>query len=520
MIVDSIVKLCGKYWQYRNSVELEKHPGKDKDNMDCDGVAYFNPIIDILQCTIEKLAELGIVAANDGGSLVGVLNMSWKGVVTLLQQGKEELDASLQVSDIILRLISLANNALRCADESWCSSSKEAISVAEARRTFIPVKFYLVNAVKISSLYPVQAYLVHKDLSKCAVTISNLRISMSNEKHLKVASEVASELLEQTTLNLLYSILNSSEIKQEIKFEILDNLFTDQGCRDTTLHEDSSGHKIPIAVNDIFLLDGETTKTSCKGRVLFFVCFLRCSHGLDEDAKLGITKKLRWLFDMLVDEEVYSYILSVQVPLLYPAKETTEAIWEPVIFSLLQSLKTFMIVAASSGIAVWKELQSFLLENFFHPHFLCSEIITELFCFLVHYAEEEVGNDIIDKLFSCFKLMICAESILDPRSATRKTARSICRMVTCGSQSLADRVYSHAVSGSRSHLSSFMLVCLLREGFSVDMLSHKLKEIARKKLIADYYGFIETLDETLLGADGSGLLGAPVFALSACLPSV
>lgn len=516
-MIDSVVRFCGEQCQAKNWDNFAKCSKDENGSMDCERSMWVNPVVNMCKCAIHKLCDLGILASKDGGRLVSILNTSWKGVVTLLQQGKGSLEAILNMSDIILKLISLANSSLKSAAMSWPFASKEPISVAVARRTFVPVKFYLVNVVKISSICPTQAFSVHGEIILCAMMISNFRISLSKEMNLKIASEVLSELLEQMSTSLLYSILNSDEVKKEMKFEILGSLFS-EGCHDSS-NEDSCG-KDMMPMEKVFPVTCDSiscANTLRLGRILLFICLLRSSINAEEHVKLGIARKLGWLFNMLLDEEVYSCILSMQIPLSYGTKEKTEVVWEPLFCSLLESLKTFM-VASSCSIA-WGELVRFLLDNLFHPHLLCREIVMDLLCFLMRYAENHVVNDIIDKLCSCFKSVAHLGSIVDPGSAARKIARSISMLVKFGAQSEADRVYSFIIGGDRSQLSSIMLIALLMEGFSMQLLSDNLREIARKRIILDYCDFIGTSHGVLLGDGSSIVSGAPVFALSASLPT-
>lgn len=142
----------------------------------------------------------------------------------------------------------------------------------------------------------------------------------------------------------------------------------------------------------------------------------------------------------------------------------------------------------------------------------------DILCFLMRYAENNLVNDIIDKLCSCFKLVAHLPSLLDPGSSSRKIARSISLLVKCGAQSAADRVYSSIIGGDRSQLSSVMLTAFLMEGFSLQLLSDNLREIARKRITTDYCGFVGTSHGRLLRDGNSILSAAPVFALSASLP--
>ncbi|CAK7336201.1 unnamed protein product [Dovyalis caffra] len=515
-VIDTIMRLCKGYFDAVNWDLCDARPEKDENNIDSEGAKIMNHVTNITKCTIDKLCELGIVAANDGGSLVTILNVSWKGVVTLLQQGKRVLKEMLSVQDIIVTLISLVNETLRCVAETWSSSLKETISITEARRAFLPSKFYLTTAVKISSLYPCQAYLVFKEVTLCVLMISTFRILLSYEKLLNTASEVFSELLVKTSMDLLNSLLNSAEVKRELKFELLDWLFSDESCSNST-NGDSISFYCMTSMVEIFSVSCEAmpeARLLLLGRVALFHNLLRYSMVLEEDIKIKITRKFRWFLDMLVDEDVYSFILDLQIPVPYGSGKTLELVWQPMFSALLHALKTFMIVVSSSF--VWAELEAFLLENLFHPHFLCWEIVMELWCFLVRYAEMDMVNGIIDKLCSLMKLLESPESVLIPGSPLRKLARIICLLAN-GTQSMADCVYSSVVGDGRSQLSSIMYVALLLEGFPLNSLSDNIRSTAKEKIITDYFGFIESFDDKVLATCSSDTFGIPVHALSASL---
>jgi hypothetical protein len=515
-VIDTVVRLCKGYFDAVNWDLCDARPEKDENNTDSERANIMNHVTNITKCTTEKLCELGILAANDGGSLVTILNVSWKGVITLLQQGKRVLREMLSVQDIILTLISLVNEPLRCAAGAWSSLLKETISLTEARRTFLPSKFYLTNAVKISSLYPCQAYLVYKEVTLCVIMISSFRILLSYEKLLNTASEVLSELLEKTSIDLLNSLLNSAEVKQELKFELLDWLFNDDFCSNS-MHGDSSSFYHMTSMVEIFSVSCEAMSEArllLLGRIALFHNLLRYSMDLEDDIKIKITRKLRWFLDMLVVEDVYSFVLDLQIPVPHGSGKTLELIWQPMFSALLHALKTFMIVVSSSF--AWAEFEAFLLENLFHPHFLCWEIVMELWCFLVRYAEMDMVKGIIDKLCSLMKLLESPESVLIPGSPLRKVARIIC-LLAKSTPPMADHVYSSVVGDGRSQLSSVLYAALLLEGFPLNSLSDNIRSGAKQKIITDYFGFIGSFDDKVLTTCSSGAFGIPVHALSASL---
>ncbi|KAJ7979694.1 Holliday junction resolvase [Quillaja saponaria] len=513
--IEAAIKLCEVYSE---SVNWEISNGKP---MNVENPNNDDHVINITKCMIEKVSDIGVLAANDGGSSVAILNVSWKGVVTLLQIGKGRLALKVNVADIIVTLLLLVTEPLRCAAETWSSSLKDTISVTEAKRILVPVKFYLINAVKICSLYPCQAFMVYRKIILCVVIITTFKIGLSNDIFLRTACEVITELLEQTSFDLFKSLLNSDELKVEQKLEILDWLFTDKGEFNSSPSCPSITGCSLSSVSKVFLVgceDMSKARTLLIGQLISFLNFLRYSVELNEDVKVGIARKLGWCLDIIVDEDVYSSILVLQFPVLYGVGKTTELVWHSLFSSVLHAFKTF-IIAVSSSIA-WGELESFLLENFFHPHFICSEIIMDLWCFMLRYSEAGVGNCIIDKLCSLLKLLASSESVLLPNSSLRKMARSICILLSTGAQSLVDQVYMSVVGDGRYQLSSITCLALFMEGFPLNLLSEKMKNAATRRFITGFFDFVETFDEKSTIACSSGLFGFPVFALSASLQSL
>lgn len=487
-------------------------------------------VINITTCTIENLYDLGILAASGGGSLVTILNVSWKGVVTLLQLGKGVLADKINIGDIILSLISLATESLRCAAEVWSSSTfMETLAVTEAKRTFLPIKFYLINAVRICSQYPCQALVVYKEIALCVLMISTFGISLTKESHLKAASEVLAEFLEPTSFLLLLALLNSDEVKNESKLQILDWLFTDES-HSSSMHPEeivTTCMGLTTSISRIFTVtcgDMSRAKTLILGRLALFLSIIKVAPDLKQEVVLGISTKLQCLFDILVNEEIYSSILVLQIPVLCGSGTATELVWNPLFPFILHSLKTFMIIAALSP--AWGEVESFLLANFLHPHSLCWEIVMELWCFLIRHAETEMINDSIDRLLSLFKMMASSEPVLLPSCSLRRMARSICMLLSYASPSTIDRVYTSIFSDDKSHLAYIMYTALLMEGFPLNSLSDSLLKLANQRILTAVFCFIEN-SVKMLGVDNSwrpfspGVLGVvSMYALSAVLQSL
>ncbi|GAU30724.1 hypothetical protein TSUD_39480 [Trifolium subterraneum] len=513
MVINVVVKLC------KVRSELINWEACDKKQPMIDKPTNVGHTINITKYTIEKLSQIGILAAKDGGSLVNILSISWKGVVSLLQIGGGHF-TEVNIANIVVSLLALITEPLKCAAEVWSSSLNETISVTEAKKIFVPVKFYLINAVKICSLYPHQTYAVYREITHCVLTITSFWIFTNNENLLKNASAVIVELLEETTLDLVLSLLNSDNLKLEQKLEVVEWLFFNEGDFLSGLDGPTSADCNFTSVNKLFLSSCEGISRSrvlIFGRVVLFISFLKYSLKLDEDVKVAITQKLNWFLDILVDENVYSYMLVLQLQLSSGSGKTAELVRQPIFTILLQALKTFMIVISSS--TAWAEFESFLLENFFHPHFLCWEIVMECWCFVLQNAEKQMANNIISKLCSLLKLLGSSDSVFLPHSPFRKMTRSICLLLTRCEKSVVDEVFMSIVGDGRSQLSLVLYLALFVEGFSLDLLSDELRKTSIERIISDYFDFINKFDEASLMGCASGLFGIPVFILSAALQS-
>ncbi|AAB80635.1 Contains similarity to Chlamydia outer membrane protein (gb/X53512) [Arabidopsis thaliana] len=496
VVIDSTVRLCKEYSQTVNrevsEMKTSGHVGKARME---EGNAVGN-LVSMITLGVKSLSELGMLAARDGGNLVAILNTSWKG-------------------EIILKLISLIKDSLRFAAEAWSCSVKENISATEARRVFLPVKFYLINAVKVVALFPSQASMVSKDIALCILMISAFKVSLSQQTHGKSASEVMTDLLEKTTVDLLGALLNAAELTQEFRLTLLDSLFVDEFSNQICKKQSHDSHTKTSLV-DILSLSVESA-TSARdlllARVVLFQSVMRYSFELDKDAKLAITTKLQWLLDILADKEVYSSVLSSQLPMADGSGKIV--IWESMYSALLLSLKTLMIILSSTP--AWEELETFLLQNLLHPHFLCWQIVMELWCFWVRHATDDLVVDMINQLCTFIMSMPSSETPLCPDSVLRRTTKSICFLLTHSPKSLTVQVYKHISTESRSDHAPDVYLALLLDGFPLNFLPDRIKNDAKRQIFADFFNFIEKFDEKPSNSSRYTLLGAPVFTVSACL---
>ena len=144
----------------------------------------------------------------------------------------------------------------------------------------------------------------------------------------------------------------------------------------------------------------------------------------------------------------------------------------------------------------------------------------ECWCFMLRHAETDMAKNIINKLCSLLKLLAFPESVSLPNSSLRILARSISFLLTFGAKPMANQAYMSLVEDGRSQLSSILCLALFIEGFSLDLVSDKLKNTAIQRVISDYFDYIGSFNEASSMTSTSGLFGIPVSILSASMQSL
>jgi len=96
-LLGAAIRLSSIYCRSITNSDLMPTYQKDDIPVDDGRMEVMPHIVNIASCTIENLYELGILAATGGGNLVTILNISWKGVVSLLQLevGKEVMASKI-----------------------------------------------------------------------------------------------------------------------------------------------------------------------------------------------------------------------------------------------------------------------------------------------------------------------------------------------------------------------------------------------------------------------------------------
>ncbi|TKV98254.1 hypothetical protein SEVIR_9G547200v4 [Setaria viridis] len=501
VFLDETTKLCRAYSEAAKADNCKMSIPDEDTTVKHIEQGLASDVTRITSSTIQTLCKLGTYAASGGGSQVTLLNVSWKGVVSLLQ-----------------------NESLRVAAETWCTPLPEAIGTSEARRAFLPIKFFLINAVRICSAYPSEAMIIHKNIIRCALVITSASILFSKKPQLKAANEALVELLEPTLFVLLDTLMKSSEVTPDSKCQLARYFFENEEANSSDHMRQANQIEINLASLDcIFSTDSDVdhrNRALLPAELVVFLHLLNASSWLTEEVVIELSKKLQTLLNILTSEDIYSYVLGFDIPALYGADHSPAVVWQPVYTSLIQALKTFMISAVASS-AAWNELEAFLLENLFHPHFLCLEIITELWCFFMRYAETETSINMVSQLFLLLQTVASPEEVLVPLSTLRKVARSLCIILSYASSATVDQVYTCVLNDENSSKSSILHLALLMEGFPFDSLSGGIKELAVKKMFTSFAGYLENYSKNhrAINAPPSswGVIGFPVHALASVL---
>ncbi|CAD6201985.1 unnamed protein product [Miscanthus lutarioriparius] len=524
VFLDEITKLCRAYSEAAKvdncTMSITDEDATVKHNHQ--GLA--SDVTRITSSTIQTMYRLGTYAASSGGSQVTLLNASWKGVVSLLQSGKGMIEGKVNVREIIVTLLSLSVESLRVAAETWCTPLLETLGATEARRAFLPIKFFLINAVRICSTYPSEAMTIYKNIINCALVITSSSILFSKKPQLKAANEALVELLEPTLFVLLDTLMKSSDLTPESKCQLAHYFFENEEAKSPDHMGQANQREINLASLDcIFSTNSDVdhrNRALLPAELLVFLHFLNASPWLTEVVVIALSKKLQTLLNILTSEDIYSYVLGFQIPIFNGTDHSPAVVWQPVYTSIIQALKTFMISTVASS-AAWNELEAFLLENIFHHHFLCLEIITELWCFYMRHAETETSVNLINQVFLLLKTVTSSEDVFAPLSALRKVARSLCIILSYASSATVDQIYTSVLNGENSSKSSILHLALLMEGFPLDSLSDGTKELAVKKMFTSFAGYLESYSKNHrvinVPTSSLGVIGLPVHALASTL---
>ncbi|GLJ32448.1 hypothetical protein SUGI_0652900 [Cryptomeria japonica] len=226
-------------------------------------------------------------------------------MVSLLQLeiGKEIMASKVNIANIILTLISLATESLKLSAQVWLVQSPDSKTILhvvidpEARRSSIPIKFYLLNVVRIFSSYQSHTFKVCDDIMSRVLKISALCFALGFQDHLRASFEALAEILEPTSFLFLCSLLNSGEAGLDLKLRVLDILFpNDSKMCSSSLEENVDAiHVGESTIRGLFSSTSEDISCSgilMLGHVAVLLNLLENSSNLGPDVVLAISKSL------------------------------------------------------------------------------------------------------------------------------------------------------------------------------------------------------------------------------------
>ncbi|GJW85835.1 hypothetical protein Tco_0158980 [Tanacetum coccineum] len=140
-------------------------------------------------------------------------------------------------------------------------------------------------------------------LSHSAAVLSALaRRPVSTGKELMSAVETfILELFTRTKDSILEAKLFRAQLGHKHKCQFLDWLFSDITTSSFVLKDD----KLMDTIFSLTCASMHESKLLLLGHVALFVNLLRSAPDLEDDVKLEIPKKLEWLLNVLIDEDVY-----------------------------------------------------------------------------------------------------------------------------------------------------------------------------------------------------------------------
>lgn len=428
---------------------------------------------------VSAFTDLGRFAAANGRDWVGLLNVAWKGVTALLQTttGKETMSNLVDIHQIIAMMIGCSQEALKNAAESWKMVLEEkdaAANTAELKRLCIPVKFFLINVIRIITHYPCQAVDAFNDIADCGLKITSLKHELSKHPCLKFAAEAIVETLEPSLFILLCTLLNSSELELSLKVRLLELLIgieNENGCFSTNSGYAGEMDEVNEGIGAVPV--GQEANLQL-GRLTIFLGLLQSSRDCGEDISYELAKRLNFSLQMISDAKIYAEVFQIQVAAArFPAKAT----WQCLYITLIKSLQVFFVTLA--GTAAWTEAEEFLYRNVLHPHTLCRELILDLWCFVSRHREVSMIEYHIQDLLLLLNDLLDSSNAIHSEWPVRTIGRLICSLVKADQDALVAKVYELALGREpfSAASTSVLAAVLVKEHFPIASLPEELKSL-------------------------------------------
>ncbi|BFI25790.1 hypothetical protein MPTK2_1g24360 [Marchantia polymorpha subsp. ruderalis] len=454
----------------------------------------------IVASSIRSLSELGDLSTRGGAISLGLLNVSWKSVVALLQleEGRDSVASAVDITNIFSSLLHHSVQALKAAVKSWLVSSNSG--ERDARRLCIPVKFFLQMAEKISSFYPQKAVIASASIiSILSKVYASLLLRYKDVVIQKTAMQVLAELVIPTAIDVLHNLLKAQSVDKELKVKLLHMTTSDTDDLESfhSIAELDGGQEENEVLDELF--NGKTSGLGLlkTGRLAIFVSLLQLSSHYDIILLRELTLKLHWLLDAAPDQGVYVVLTQVRLLPIWTADDKITWNSQLIFTWLSHSLQCFAGVGARDD-HVWSEFQHFLLENVLHPCAVCRELILDVWCFVIRHCDAISAQRHIEVLLSLLQDLVAARV---DRPMLRRLARVLCALVEEIPEILAPRVDADIFRRDpfSSEITATLATLLLEEGYSVTLLNYGSRKASFNRLlsccIAGGKGLVDSLKQ-------------------------
>jgi hypothetical protein len=421
---------------------------------------------------LKMFVDLGCFAMENGKDWVGFLNIAWKSVIALIQTtiGREALSNLIDVEQVIVAVIHCTVDSLETVAETCklLTGKCDGSEVAEFKRLCIPVKFFLINAVRIATSYPNQAAAVFREIGACGCKIAAFGHELSKHVSLRFAAEVFAETVEPSLYILLHTLLNSSELAFSYKRLILENLvgidgdsifaeLNENGC-ETKKAGQLSDQEVSVQVS----------------RLTIFLGLLRSCKEYGEDVLFELVKKLDSIFQIISGSKVYPEVFQLHVLV---KQSSAKATWQCLYITILKTLQIFFITIADTN--AWEEAEAFLFCNILHPHALCRELILDVWCFISRHCETSITEVHIRCLLRILNEFISVRLASHLDWPIQMLGRLICQLVKASPNLLGTSAIRDLALGEdlfSSPAKSTLGTVLMKEHFPISRLPEELIE--------------------------------------------
>ncbi|KAJ7518606.1 hypothetical protein O6H91_20G000500 [Diphasiastrum complanatum] len=450
----------------------------------------------IVKSAVENLTELGSICVSNVGTAIGLFNVSWKGITALLQSdvGQRVLASFIDVSKIIEILISHALQFIRQGAETGLMQQSDVSS----KNFWISSKFFLYHALKIACCYPCEAFRVHKEIIGCASKVMGLLVTLPKDNLLlQELAETLNGTIAPISYALLCALLNANEINDRDKVQVIDALTADEGLEDPLDTEETSVHFAERNIlYNIFVTTGTemSRKLIAAGRLCMYLNLLQVSYGFSMDIAWELSKRLNWLLSSLSGEVLYVYLFQIRC-ISVTTEVSAKPSWQLMFVSIMQALKTFAIVTASS-LEAWREIEGFLFLNALHPNAICRDLVLDLWYFILRHSTPDLVRSHSEALSLLFESISSRECYLS--DSYRERMAKIISMIVKATPDTGLSWLIQLASGKNSFLSQLSIMavsCVLQESLYSSYVYNGLVKQGNSQFLTSYVDTARLLAE-------------------------